>query len=236
MVLSQAITAPLPSVSCSLAAVHCRRWHGSPGIPGSTSAADLLAAIIAEPDCDDLRLVYADFCEEEGDEARAEFIRVQCELARLPEPEPCETEEGETQCGNLDCAYRRRETLRRREQELLPAIEVPWAVLCPTTGGNTSIGDPPWTFRRGFVEAITLSAESWLTHAGDLCAAIPLCEVTLTSMWPGGVLWYDSDHVKLAGLPAMLERRRRDERPPYTETMLDLLAAQWPRITFHLPE
>jgi uncharacterized protein (TIGR02996 family) len=41
----------------------------------------LLAAILADPDEDTPRLVYADWLEEHDDPARAEFIRVQCRLA-----------------------------------------------------------------------------------------------------------------------------------------------------------
>ena len=41
-----------------------------------------LAAIIADPDNDMPRLVYADYLDERGDSDRAEFIRVQCELAQ----------------------------------------------------------------------------------------------------------------------------------------------------------
>ncbi len=45
----------------------------------------LYAAILAHPDEDTPRLVYADHIEEMGDSARAEFIRVQCRLATLNE-------------------------------------------------------------------------------------------------------------------------------------------------------
>jgi uncharacterized protein (TIGR02996 family) len=48
----------------------------------------LLAAIIAAPDDDTPRLVYADWLDEYGDaagRARAEFIRAQCEQERLPD-------------------------------------------------------------------------------------------------------------------------------------------------------
>jgi uncharacterized protein (TIGR02996 family) len=41
-----------------------------------------LRAIFESPDDDTARLVYADFLHEQGDEDRAELIRVQCELAR----------------------------------------------------------------------------------------------------------------------------------------------------------
>jgi uncharacterized protein (TIGR02996 family) len=43
----------------------------------------LLRAIVASPEDDAPRLVYADWCEENGDPDRAEFIRTQIELARL---------------------------------------------------------------------------------------------------------------------------------------------------------
>jgi len=43
------------------------------------------AKILAEPDEDVHRLAYADWLDEQGEHARAEFIRVQCELAREPE-------------------------------------------------------------------------------------------------------------------------------------------------------
>ena len=55
----------------------------------TTTVADLLAEIIAHPADDAPRLIYADWLEEHGDSARAEFIRVQCELARLPTTMDC---------------------------------------------------------------------------------------------------------------------------------------------------
>ncbi|MCI0700590.1 MAG: TIGR02996 domain-containing protein [Planctomycetia bacterium] len=42
----------------------------------------LLKAICENPDDDTPRLVFADWLQENGDEARAEFIRAQIELAR----------------------------------------------------------------------------------------------------------------------------------------------------------
>jgi uncharacterized protein (TIGR02996 family) len=44
----------------------------------------LLQAVIAEPEDDVIRLVYADWLEEQGKQDRAEFIRGECELAHLP--------------------------------------------------------------------------------------------------------------------------------------------------------
>jgi uncharacterized protein (TIGR02996 family) len=46
---------------------------------------DLLAAIWEHPHDDTVRLAYADWLQENGQPERAEFIRVQCELAALGE-------------------------------------------------------------------------------------------------------------------------------------------------------
>jgi uncharacterized protein (TIGR02996 family) len=54
----------------------------TPRTGGSAILDGLLAAVRAEPDDDTPRLVLADWLDEHGDCARAEFIRVQCELAR----------------------------------------------------------------------------------------------------------------------------------------------------------
>ncbi len=53
-----------------------------------TDAEALLARILAVPEDDTLRLVYADAIQDEGDESRAEFIRTQIDLARLPPVRP----------------------------------------------------------------------------------------------------------------------------------------------------
>jgi uncharacterized protein (TIGR02996 family) len=47
-----------------------------------------LQAIIDEPDDDTHRLIYADWLEDHGEQILAEFIRLQCELERLPEKHP----------------------------------------------------------------------------------------------------------------------------------------------------
>ena len=50
--------------------------------------ADFLEAILAQPEEDTPRLMYADWLEEKGEGDRAEFIRLQIESARLPEGDP----------------------------------------------------------------------------------------------------------------------------------------------------
>lgn len=52
-------------------------------MPATDTGSLMLRAILADPACDTARLVYADFLEDNGEPERAEFIRVQCELAGL---------------------------------------------------------------------------------------------------------------------------------------------------------
>jgi uncharacterized protein (TIGR02996 family) len=49
--------------------------------------AGFLQDIVAHPEDDTPRLIYADWLEDHGDPDRAAFIRVQCALARLDEIE-----------------------------------------------------------------------------------------------------------------------------------------------------
>jgi uncharacterized protein (TIGR02996 family) len=114
-----------------------------------------LQAIIEDPDDDTPRLVYADYLDERGD-PRGEFIRVQLALARLPD-DP------------------RRPELEVRERRLLAEHGEEWArPLRPWVTG--------WTFRRGFVEAVKLPAQSYLDHAVVLRHRAPVrrFEVDLT--------------------------------------------------------
>src|SRR5262249_23712761 len=53
-----------------------------------STEASLLHAICENPDDDTPRLVYSDWLEEHGELARAEFIRLQIELARMPPYDP----------------------------------------------------------------------------------------------------------------------------------------------------
>jgi uncharacterized protein (TIGR02996 family) len=96
-----------------------------------TIDAAFLDAIIASPDEDAPRLVYADFLEEHGQPERAEFIRLQCELAKTP-------------------AGERRKALEAKERALLEAHQETWVwpLMSPLLH---------WTFRRGFVEGLAHS-------------------------------------------------------------------------------
>jgi uncharacterized protein (TIGR02996 family) len=88
-----------------------------------------IQAVLAAPDDDTPRLVYADFLEEHGEPERAEFIRVQCQLAHLPQ--------GDSQRAELEA----------RERVLLAEHEADWL-------GPLASPLLHWRFRRGFVASL----------------------------------------------------------------------------------
>lgn len=132
----------------------------------------LLAAILSDPASDDPRLVYADWLDENGHPERAEFIRVQVELARLSNLDISRSP--------VDPVHRRidseKSALRARERELwhqLPTCKefAPWASGISTDPDRTRfwVGNqsgPLLEVTRGFVSRIT--SADWLRHADSL--------------------------------------------------------------------
>lgn len=97
----------------------------------------LLAAILADPDEDTPRLVYADWLQEHGDADRAEFIRLQCRNSAF------------------------------HPDEIDPADEEREAVLEERHHGKWLAGLPQfpgahWHFLRGFAESLEVVAELFL--------------------------------------------------------------------------
>jgi uncharacterized protein (TIGR02996 family) len=121
-----------------------------------------LQALLAEPDDDTLRLVMADWLDENNQPARAEFIRVQIELAR----------------GAEDRAHRRELELRQRD--LLIAHDREWVAPLAKVLGCEPGRWGGWVFRRGFVEYFRLSAyKAWATGA-RLSRLTPVRELNIT--------------------------------------------------------
>ena len=129
----------------------------------------LLRGVEAAPDDDLPRLVYADWLDEHGRHARAEFIRVQCELASIERRLFTMTLEEKRVAGP------RRGELRRAERELLKANR------------NESVGPVPrqtphslpgWRFQfeqrieRGFL--YEFAVHTYLND--DYAHAVELCE------------------------------------------------------------
>jgi uncharacterized protein (TIGR02996 family) len=113
-----------------------------------SDGAALFAAILAHPDEDTPRLVYADWLEEHGDPDRAAFIRLQIEADPLPD----------------GAARAEREEAARR---LLVGHLDDW--LGPLRALATN-----WIFVRGFPERLTVLHEVFLDHADEILAAAPV--------------------------------------------------------------
>src|SRR5689334_1385738 len=99
-----------------------------------------IRAIIENPDDDAPRLIYADWLDERGDAARAEFIRVQCQL--------CDT----------TLAAEERMRLERRERSLLRKHRGQW---------QAEVGVPLLglgAFYRGFLDAVGMNGWEALEH------------------------------------------------------------------------
>lgn len=126
----------------------------------------LLQAILNDPADDNSRLIYADFIEEEGESERAEFIRLQIELARLegllfadcdacalwPDTDGHEHED--------DCPHSQKHPRRQRERVLLSGPAGRFDI------DTTRIW--PIQVSRGFISHITLSWADFQQHAPAL--------------------------------------------------------------------
>src|SRR5215470_6975433 len=93
----------------------------------------LLRAVCENPDDDTPRLVFADWLQENGDEARAEFIRLQIEIANLPDGQ-------------------KKQEKQTREKELLNIHEATWTEPFKEFEPDRleGWGEDFCTFRRGF--------------------------------------------------------------------------------------
>jgi uncharacterized protein (TIGR02996 family) len=124
-----------------------------------------LEAIRQQPDDDGVRLVYADWVEEQGSRecaARAEFIRVQVRLANTPEDDPHYPE------------------LAAREEALRSARQKEWL-------GEAASWLTEAEFRSGMLEGVTLPAWQFLERAEELFALGPVRRARLFGTG-GGVL------------------------------------------------
>lgn len=202
--------------------------------------AALLAAIRQFPDADTPRLVFADWLDEHGESERAEFIRVQIELAHrkarydagerpglaipgIAVGRPPRNGEPHYAFANPDGAVR--------------GLLERWAFLWGRNGWVPARMDPvPW---RGFVERLTCSAPDWLRHADAILAEHPVRRVRLTTVpvvVPGG------DELELLEPGSGAAAFWGDEHGGYAvpdafvcELALKALRERWPGIEFELP-
>ena len=189
----------------------------------------LMTRILLEPECDDHRLVMADWLDENegpvtcvrcndgmelvrseerggliggsyapcspcsgtgsvsnGFAARAEFIRVQCELAKLPNCGRCGACAPMHSRINKLCPASEYHPLRRRERELLERFWYEWSgiITVRNPGGpatycaNYHAGSDGFgiTFSRGFPHSIRCTAADWIRIAPEIAWGPVKCE------------------------------------------------------------
>jgi uncharacterized protein (TIGR02996 family) len=125
-----------------------------------THADAFLQAILAAPDDDAPRLLFADWLEEYGDAERAEFIRIQIALAgRSIALAPAEL------------WSRQKELLMRRDEE--------WSAPARAVASS-------WSYERGFIEEVEAEAGAFLDGADELFGWAPVQRVRLH--WERGPL------------------------------------------------
>lgn len=117
----------------------------------------LLRAVLLDPADDLARLTYADWLDDRGgpgDAGRAEFVRVQCELARSWPTHSDLSHQGTSLCPGC--------TLRRQDRDLFMAHGRDWFGF-PADGHLAAITDTRWVgveqswfVRRGFVAEVRL--------------------------------------------------------------------------------
>lgn len=152
----------------------------------------LLAAIRANPDEDTPRLMFADWLDEQGDTEHAEFVRAQCELARLADDasdsealyeflvERDYVTRPAADWAKIDAGIHRRVTLAARIEALLKTHTDEWAPRLPKKAGARWDG-----FRRGFAHRVVLSdirkAVAGAARLRESAPAVTLVADTFTS-------------------------------------------------------
>lgn len=206
-----------------------------------------MQTIIEHPQDNHARLVFADWLEEHDDPERAEFIRLQVELAKRPLsselPRP-----GELMHRCSGCGYYRQPSyqgpcfarLKTRADKLL---EKNYLNYVPKIAAGVF---PRFVFTRGFVSQITsLDYRSWQVIGDETCRQTPIESVRLTDR-PQIMTDWESAAFSLL-IPGTGRRditiTLKNAVPKIGELFsmaFDrvtncLLAARWPRITFEMP-
>ncbi len=173
--------------------------------------------------------------------ARAEFIRVQCELAGLGVTSHIQLDPENPEDRRVG---HRLDALRRRERDLWISGLL---AHCKPAGWPELVlhrweDQPDYTpsgpeayARRGFVEAVTCSAQDWLAHGAEIRRCQPVTRVTLTDV-PRVVAATDGTH-HLYGLIPMGFAFWRVVMSEHAARPLAqrLLGERFPGVTFEMP-
>lgn len=144
----------------------------------------LLDNILANPDDDVARLVYADWLQESGQEARAEFIQSQiamsgkhCSGGNLPANK---RSNGMRRCRCQWCQN------YRRGQLLLQEHYSEWFRYAKTPSTHpTSYARIDARWNQGFVDRVICTFNSWFIYVDDILAEHPIQKVRFSTRVPG---------------------------------------------------
>lgn len=146
-----------------------------------TSEADLLAAVIRDPEDDTVRLAYADWLEENGKRVRAEYIR-----AKIQGGTP------------------------RRASGPWPSWSADLRQIATGSRyGDEKAAGWSWEWRRGFVEEVRCPLRAWLDHGGAIVRRHPVTRVAATDREPylspgAGYVWHPSSRMTAHSPPSFV--------------------------------
>ena len=138
------------------------RWKAA---GGETEQKQLYRAVLNHPDEDTPRLMYADWLDENGDPARAEFIRLQCRLTERQSAAPVPHIDPDQQ----------------RATVLGDQMKARWLAELPPIHGVHWVG-----FRRGFPAVHVTSPTTLVRAAKRVWAAAPVEAVTIDGLQAKG--------------------------------------------------
>jgi uncharacterized protein (TIGR02996 family) len=207
-----------------------------------------LDAIVADPADDTVRLAYADWLEEHDFPDRAAFIRIQVELARLPECERpgvvSDDHPNGTPCGLCrPCQLKDRETeiLNRRVDRGTQAIGA-FEWLGPATAlyPNGMFVEQRVAYRRGFLESLNIPWELCRDHLDAIRREHPVTRVKLTDHPPVLPVPSAGPNVnrlegRVAVTGATLHALWDQAAEPWPGILVLLLRFYWPGVEIELP-
>ena len=184
-----------------------------------------LDAIIAEPEDDALRLIYADWIDDRGESERAKLIRVQIELDQ--------SQYKRCSCIPLRHVRCNHCVLSDRESHLLETV--------PISDESLRYWNPIWkpAWLRGFVCSIRMDWSDWNARADQITRQHPVEEVRLLTM---PVLAEDYAVPGVSPQKYWLEGRSTIDIDTWIartrrEALIQLLKLNWPTIKrFILPD
>ena len=177
-----------------------------------TDRAALIRAVLASPDDDTPRLVFADWLDDHGEARLAAFIRDQIECARHANRHELDTYHTFLQW--KDAAF--------AGECALDVWGVAAEFLFPLASWN-----------RGFLESLAWTYEAWKDYATAVLALHPVRRVRLTT--PVGDLHAHREFGRILARVAGLAVSVPDDTSGGRDTTAAILAVRWPGIAFELP-